>query len=67
MECFGVPELKTDWSIQIKNQGLISNTGFYLRGAKVKSPGARGDYDHKGCWESHIRNLHLLVNLQVTV
>ena len=60
MECFEVPGLRSDWSIQTKKCWvLVSSKGSYLRGTQAEGLEAGEIVSHKGCWGSHIRNLLL--------
>ena len=62
VECFGVLKLRTDWPVQITmKRVLVSSRGSYLRSTEEEGVGRWGGHAHKGCWGSHIRNLHLLV------
>lgn len=58
--------LRLDQSIQIKkSKVLVSFPEVLSKGYKRGRPWeAKGTIDHKGCWENHIRTLHLLVTLQ---
>ena len=52
MECFGVPGLSLDWSIETKkSRALVGSTGVLPRGAQVKTLGGRGSNDHKAVGE----------------
>ena len=42
-ECFGVPRLRSDWSMQNKkSEVLVSSKGVLLRDARGEGPGRRG-------------------------
>ena len=63
-----VPGLRPDWSIQTKRaRVLINPTKVLLVLSKEHIRGRHWEageiVDHKGCWGSHIRNLHFLVTL----
>lgn len=64
-ECFGVSQLKLDWSNQTKQSGiLLSSTGALSKRCTRGRPWEAKESDClKGCWGSRIRNLYLLVTI----
>lgn len=66
LECFGVPRLRPDWSLQTKtSRAVVSSVGLLPKG----HPGRRGRpfLDRKGCGGTPTRNLHLLVTLHAVI
>ena len=57
-------EAKAGWVRSNQNRGaLTSSMGVFSKKHTREGPGRRGRLDHKGRWQGHIRNLHLLVRL----
>ena len=57
-------EAKAGWVRSNQNRGaLTSSMGVFSKKHTREGPGRRGRLDHKGRWQGHIRNLHLLVSL----
>lgn len=64
VECFGVPRLKLNWSIQTKKSGVLVTP---TRLISKEGTGRQETVDKKGYWGSHTRSVHLLVSLQAVV
>lgn len=69
MECFEVPRLSLDWSIQSKKvRVFVSFLGLLPKGHARRRPWEMGEIVyHKGDWGSHVRDFHLLVTLRAIV
>lgn len=40
MECFGIPRLSPDWSVETRESGVLVISGvFYLKGTQREGPG----------------------------
>lgn len=51
-----------------KSRVLVNTAGVSCKGHKKGRQWEAGETtNHKGCWESHIRNFHSLVSLQAAV
>lgn len=62
MECFGVPRLRPDYSIQTKKCGaLVNSAGSYLRGTQMVAPGGEGDFLSLGLLGTSYLELTFLV------
>lgn len=61
VECVGLLRLRLNGSIQ-KSGVLVNAMVVLAKGTYgTQALGAKGVFDHKGCWGSHTRDLHLLV------
>lgn len=62
-EVLWVPRLTLDWSIQTKKNGVsVNSVGILSKGHTKGNPWeTKETIDYQGCWESHIRDLYLLV------
>lgn len=66
LEYLGVLRLRPNWLIQTKKSRILVNSKKVLSKRCTRGrPWEVGKIVyHKGCWGSHIKNLHLLVTLQ---
>lgn len=65
MKCFGVPQLRLDWSVQIKKSRiLVSYMGVFSNGYKGKALGYRGNSSSQGLLGKSYQKLTFAVTLQ---
>lgn len=68
MECFGFLAEARLINLSQKDRALVSSTGVSGKGYIRHTGAGEGRAGvHKGCWEGHIRDLHLLVTLWAAV
>ena len=62
VECFGVPRLRPNWSLQTPNSRVVVSSVELL---SEGHPGRQGRlfFDHEGCWGNPVRSFHLPVTL----